>query len=47
MPASCLADPPLMRDLTIPFRREAVILAVPFGSFRKEGGPADHVVVIR
>ena len=44
MPASCLTDPPLLRDLTIPFGREVVLLAVSFGSLRKEEGPADHVV---
>ena len=42
---ACLADPPLLRDLTIPLDREAVFT----GSFRfrKEEGPADHVVVVR
>ena len=44
MPACCLADPPLLRDLMILFGREAVLLAVPFGSFRKEEGPAHRVV---
>ena len=43
MPASCLADPPLLRDLMILFGREVVLLVVSFGSFRKEEGPAHHV----